>query len=154
MEILVTGEKLTGKGFRAFQPAIEELIVTSHQEIHMAVYIFTPSAIQILHLLTRMAEKGIKLTLVINQIESQPAEIRTWIAETRNRFPHARIVDFFDLKGGHLHAKVIVGDRKKAIVGSANFSWGGMVANYEFGVMFDDDSAWKLAAAIDDLARL
>ena len=53
--------------------------------------------------------------------------------------------------GRQLHAKVIVVDRKGAVIGSANFSWGGMVANYEVGVLIDGYEAWKMAKLIDEL---
>jgi phosphatidylserine/phosphatidylglycerophosphate/cardiolipin synthase-like enzyme len=51
-----------------------------------------------------------------------------------------------------LHAKVIVSDRDKAVVGSANFSWGGMTSHYEVGVYVDGDEAETLAKMIESVA--
>ena len=48
-----------------------------------------------------------------------------------------------------LHAKVIVRDRDVAVVGSANFSWGGMASHYEVGVYLDGDEAETLADMIN-----
>lgn len=53
---------------------------------------------------------------------------------------------------GPLHAKVLVADRKSAVVGSANLSWGGMVTNNEVALLVQDNSAWTLASLIDRLA--
>jgi phosphatidylserine/phosphatidylglycerophosphate/cardiolipin synthase-like enzyme len=51
-----------------------------------------------------------------------------------------------------LHAKVIVVDREKAVVGSANFSYGGMASHYEVGVYVDGDEAETLAKMIESVA--
>jgi phosphatidylserine/phosphatidylglycerophosphate/cardiolipin synthase-like enzyme len=51
-----------------------------------------------------------------------------------------------------VHGKVIVVDRKKAVIGSANFTWSGMYGNYEIGVMVYDRQDWKLAKVIDILS--
>jgi phosphatidylserine/phosphatidylglycerophosphate/cardiolipin synthase-like enzyme len=51
-----------------------------------------------------------------------------------------------------LHAKVIVADRKKAILGSANFSWGGMSSHYEIGVLLEGKDAWTLSELVDEIA--
>ena len=152
MQILVTGRKFTGSGFRAIEPVIEELVTSSSQEIHLLAYLFTPSAINILERLSNMAERGVKIVMVVNQVTSQPERIQQWLQSAGARFPHVKIVDFGGAEGDYLHAKVIVSDRKKAIVGSANFSWGGMVANYEVAVLVEGEPAWKLAGAIDMLA--
>ena len=52
-----------------------------------------------------------------------------------------------------LHAKVIVADRKKAILGSANFSWGGMSSHYEIGVLVEGKDARTLSELVDEIAR-
>jgi phosphatidylserine/phosphatidylglycerophosphate/cardiolipin synthase-like enzyme len=39
-------------------------------------------------------------------------------------------------------------------VGSANFTWGGLYANYEVGLLVEGDIAWKLAEIVDSLANL
>ena len=38
-----------------------------------------------------------------------------------------------------LHAKVLVVDYKYVLIGSANLTFGGMVKNYELGVLIDDE---------------
>lgn len=152
IQILATGKKFIGSGLRAIEPVLEELIISSEKEIHLLAYLFTTSAIKILELLESRAGRGIAILLVVNHIKSQPIEIQTWFQSASSRFPHVKIVDFGGEHDDNLHAKVIVSDRKKAVVGSANFSWGGMVANYEVAVLVEGQPAWKLAAAIDSLA--
>jgi len=41
------------------------------------------------------------------------------------------------MEDGVLHAKVMVVDYKHTLIGSANLTFGGMVKNYELGVLID-----------------
>lgn len=149
VQILATGFEFMKEGVRGIEPVIEELINSAQEEIHIMAYIFTPSALHILHLLNDAAERGIKITMVVNRIEFQDEQIKAWLNSAGKKFPHVRVVNFCNPEGRQLHAKVIVSDRNRALVGSANFSWGGMVANYEIGILLEGDLAWKLAELID-----
>jgi len=51
-----------------------------------------------------------------------------------------------------LHAKVIVVNGEKAVVGSANFSWGGMSGHYEVGIYLEGDEARTLAEIVTAVA--
>ncbi|MEM3186503.1 MAG: phospholipase D-like domain-containing protein [Conexivisphaerales archaeon] len=61
--------------------------------------------------------------------------------------------DFKDHEKKQLHAKIIVSDRTKALVGSANFSWGGMYSNYEIGLLIEGQVACKLGDITDYLSN-
>ena len=50
-----------------------------------------------------------------------------------------------------MHGKAIVADRFKALIGSANFSMGGMRANIEFGLRIEGDTAAELHRLIESL---
>jgi len=152
VQILVTGRRLMGSGFRAIEPVVEELIRSARSEIHIAAYLFTGSLGAIFGLLAEALEKGVRVTMVINRIDRQPSEVRTWLVSLGEKFPHARIVDFSDAQGSDLHAKVIVADRQEAVVGSANLTWGGMVANHEIAVLLRGKDAWYLASLIETLS--
>lgn len=69
-------------------------------------------------------------------------------------FTHVKIIDFSRINNQQLHAKILVVDRKKAVIGSANFSWGGMYANYEVGLFVEGEIAWELAGIIDALSAM
>jgi len=152
VKILATGLELIGKGIRGIEPVIEEIIRQANSEIHLMAYLVTPSAMKILRLLDEAAERGVKIRMVINNLGSQDATIVSALKSMSKKHPHVRIFNFNDPRGRQLHAKVIVVDRKKAVVGSANLSWGGMYSNYEIGLLVDGEPAWQLAAIIDFLA--
>jgi cardiolipin synthase len=150
VEILATGERFIGKGFRAIEPSIEELIKSAKNEIQIATFLFKDTARPVLDLLRAAAERGVKLTIAVNQLKEQPKEIVQRLGELGREYPHVRIVDFVGV-GGILHAKVLVADRKVAIVGSANFTWHGFVTNHELAVLVRGQPAWDLASLLDRL---
>jgi phosphatidylserine/phosphatidylglycerophosphate/cardiolipin synthase-like enzyme len=151
IQILVTGSRFTGRGFRAIEPVLEELINSAKEEIHIAAYVLTPSATHILSLLEGALIRGTRVTAIINNLEQQPQEIHSKLRLMADRFHHMKLSGFCSHEGGHLHAKVIVADRKVAVMGSANLTWGGLVANHELALLVSGDAAWHLASLIDSL---
>mgnify|MGYP001083203706 CR=1 FL=1 len=152
IEIVATGPDLIEKGIRGIEPVLEEVVMGAKNEIHMMVYMFTSGALHILNLIENAAERGIRLTMVANDLQSQDARILSKLKEIGGRFPHAKIFDFTDPEKRQLHAKIIVADRRIALVGSANLSWGGMYSNYEIGLLIEGEPAWKLAEIVDTLS--
>lgn len=149
--LLATGKYFIGSGVRAIEPVILEIIESARNEIIIASYLFTPAVINILELIEKKARAGIKVTIIINRIDSQPQEVRKWFMRAVKESKNLRLVDYSDPESP-LHAKVIVVDRSKAIVGSANFTWGGMTGNHELAVYLEGEMVWKLAALMDRLS--
>lgn len=150
IEVLATGPQFVKSGTRGIEPVIEELITGASDEIQITAYVFTVKARHILELLEKAAEKGIKITMVVNNLEEQHGMIKTKLRELAGKYRHVKIVDFARSHDNQeLHAKLVVVDRKKAVVGSANFSWSGMYGNCEIGLLVTGKHAWELAKVID-----
>jgi cardiolipin synthase len=154
IEILATGHALITKGIRGIEPVMEEIIKEAKSEIQILAYMFTAQAHHILNLVEKAAEKGVKITIIVNNLSSQAPTIKSKLKTLAGKFSHVKVFDFIDPKKGHLHAKILVIDRKKALIGSANFSWGGMFSNYEICVLIEDENVWTLAQAVDILTQL
>jgi len=56
--------------------------------------------------------------------------------------------------GKILHAKLVVVDRKIALVGSANISKGALVSNYEIMLKISGDAVSSLSLMLDNLAKM
>jgi cardiolipin synthase len=149
-QILVTGEKFSGHGLRAVQPVIEELIASAEFEIQIIAYILSPFAVGFLDLLAKALERGITVSLVVNRLGEQPSQIKDRLAELRTRFPKFSIRSF-DKRDNIIHAKALVVDRKSAVIGSANFTWGGLVSNHEICVLVNGDAASKVGSLLDEI---
>lgn len=151
VELLATGQKFLKHGLRGTEPAVEEIIRSATEEIHVLAYMITSHAWRMLRLLEESLDVGIAATIVINRLHSQRPAIVARLKRLETKYHHLRVVNFIP-DGGDLHAKVIVADRRRAVIGSANLTFGGMARNYEVGVMIDGREAWKLSKIIDSLA--
>jgi phosphatidylserine/phosphatidylglycerophosphate/cardiolipin synthase-like enzyme len=150
--VVATGERLVGRGIRSFDAVIRELLAGARREVQLAAYRFDASALPLLEALEQTAARGISVTVLVDSIDGQPGPVRkvmrTWCERGRPQVIDFRLISG---EGGRLHAKVVVTDRTRALVGSANFTWGGLVTNHEVGVLLDGDAAWMIARMLDAL---
>lgn len=151
-QLLVTGRYFTGHGFRAVQPVVDEIISSAQDELTIVAYLITESAADLLLQTEQAAARGIRVTFILNKPWNLPEFVRKKLAELKACSRQLEIYAFDDANGGELHAKVVIADRKRAVIGSANLSWGGMVANHEVGVLVEGEPVWALADVIDRLA--
>jgi cardiolipin synthase len=152
--IVVTGPELLARGHRGVEPLVQELIETAKQEVQLVAYVLTPSAQRILDLLGDAAERGVRVSMIVNRLEDHEERVRRWLKEAGSRWKMFRVFDFSSPDRRELHAKVCISDRRRAVVGSANFSWGGLVSNYEVGVELEGHAAWRLAEVVDELLQM
>ncbi|WP_299030001.1 phospholipase D family protein [uncultured Thermanaerothrix sp.] len=150
--LLATGERLVGKGVRAFNSVLEEVLRSASREIQIAVYRIDTSAMPLLDILEEAARKGVRVLIILSAMDEQPAGIRKRL-ERSGRSGGVRVVDFRSGGGGLLHAKTVVVDRQRAIIGSANLTWGGLIHNYEIGILVEGPEAWEIARMLDILAE-
>jgi len=150
--LLATGERLVGEGVRAFDAVIAGLLETARREIQIAIYRIDASALPLLDLLEQAAAREVRILILVSALEDQPAPVRERL-ESMGRRPRVRVVDFRRAAGGLLHAKVVLVDRERAVIGSANLTWGGLVANHELGVLIEGPEAWEIGRLLDRLAE-
>ena len=154
VEIVATGPELISQGYRAIEPAIEEMLRGAQGWIHIMSFVFRPSAMNILDFLETAAQKGVNIKIVINRLERQDSGVKSKLKFLKLSYPESvTLANFNDPNNRQLHAKVLVIDRKIAFVGSANLSWRGMTSNYEIGIIVHDSGAWQLANLIDSFSK-
>jgi phosphatidylserine/phosphatidylglycerophosphate/cardiolipin synthase-like enzyme len=151
-QVLVTGKYFSGLGLRAIGPVLQELVLSAQVELHLMSYLLTEPAAPLVDLLESVLEKGVRVTAVLNAFEGNSRSLLGRLQTLAEKHTHARVLVYSDEQSGPLHAKALVADRRRAVVGSANLSWGGLVTNNEVALLVDDDSAWVLASLIDRLA--
>jgi len=152
IKILATGSDFLKEGVRGTGPVVEELMENIDNELHILAYVISKHAEKFLGLIEKSLESGIKTTLVINNLQKQDPYVRDKLLNWKSKFRYFKLVDF-NRKEKTLHAKVVVVDREKAVLGSANFSWGGMSGNYEIGIFLEGREAWTLSKLVDNVAN-
>lgn len=153
-KLLATGPELLRQGVRGVEPVLQEVVEGAQQELQIVAYVLPRSAIPLLRLVRSVANRGTRICLVLNHFENQVPLVRQWLIETAERSPNFEIWDFSPGGIKEVHAKICVADRRRGVVGSANFSWGGLVSNYEVGVEVEGPIAWELSDLVDRLMTL
>jgi len=148
----ITGIGWSGSGFESIGSVLEQLVANSKNEILIgAYYIGSVNEDFFLNQIKRALERGVRLVMLINRYNEQPEYARRNI--DRLRFAHLN-VEIYSVEcpeGEDFHAKLMVVDRNKAIIGSANLSWRGLACNYELGVYVEGRTADEAARALERL---
>lgn len=155
VSVLTTGLGWLGGGAGAIERALTRLIDTANHDLVLAVYAMSPGPARVWDALERAIDGGISCTLVIDRLDSQDSGMRDRLSVLCER--HRRTFQVFDFVGDtgrdHLHAKALVADRRRAVVGSANLTAHGMLLAHELALLIDGPAAEEIAARIDLLAR-
>jgi cardiolipin synthase len=155
VSVIVTGLGWLGGGVRAIENAVIGLVEDAQRELSIAAYALTPGPDRFWGALERAVDSGIRCTMVVDRLEEQHATMREWVHRLAAR--HRTNVQIGDFRGeddnDHLHAKVVVADRRRAIVGSANLTAHGLVLAHELALMVEGPAADEIAGRVDLLVR-
>ena len=149
--VVVTGREWVGGSLGGAETAVLDLISGAEREVLVTVYSFGSSVDPMLDALERRLSSGVRVGLVVNELPGQPASVINRLTGFRTRYPHLRMKSFPGGAGDALHAKVVIADRRRALIGSANLSRGGFVGNHEMGVVIEGLVIETAAARIEDL---
>jgi cardiolipin synthase len=142
------------KTSRLTSAAVIDLVDQANSEILLMSYVMHDEP-GLAAALERGAERGAEITLVHERPTDNPSfqgpgTAFTQVTARRLRWPADRRP-----AAASLHAKVLVVDRKVALVGSANVTSSAVARNLECGVLLRDAVVAKdIALHVDDLVRL
>jgi cardiolipin synthase len=154
VEILSTHPDILKLGVRSTEPSMLELIDDAKDELQILSYAITTGANKILSAIDEALSRGVKLTFVINSNEELSQRIIASLNSLKNKYKYSKIYKFNSNENADLHAKIMVADRKLAIVGSSNLTSRGLIWNLEIGFLIEDRSVWKLAEVIDRIVEM
>jgi cardiolipin synthase len=157
--IIATGPEFVNQGLRRTQPVIEDMINNANKSIHILNFSFGPDAEGLWDMLDDILGKGKHVTIVVNDLsrldDDNPHEkkVKERLYGLNNKFGKRNFVlADFKKPDGWMHAKVIVVDREKMVIGSANLSKGGLKNHYEMGVLIEGREPWNIADVIEKTA--
>ncbi len=136
------------------QSMIEDALNEAKEEVQITAFEITEGSSDLFQILKKLLLKGVRITLVVNQISGQPSKIQAVLKRMSDEHPHFALFSFEPVHyGERLHAKVIVIDRAAAILGSPNLTWKGLFLNHEMAVSVRGPHAGEIAHLIDRLTR-
>jgi len=151
VNIVVTGTEWLGGGVGSIETALEKLFRDACDEISISAYAISSGADIIFEWIETALNRGVRVKLLVNRLEGQPPDVVARIIKLVNNYPHMHLYLFLAQEISDLHAKIIVIDRKKALVGSSNLSQRGLMTNYEMGLVIEGPAASEIAGTMDRL---
>ncbi|KUJ99954.1 MAG: hypothetical protein PWP49_130 [Thermococcaceae archaeon] len=147
--ILTIGNRLKKKEFRNIDTVVYELLENAMEQIHLVSYVITDGAMWLVDLIEKNLQKGRSVKFIVNELDPSK-RITDRLYSMSLKYRDFDLVEFSKRYPGEtIHAKAIVVDRRKAIIGSMNFTWGGMVGNHEIGVLIEGPDVEDLAYVLD-----
>lgn len=151
VNVVVTGIDWMGGGVGSIETAIRQLFQEARQEILLTVYAITNGADMLFEWLELALSRGVEIKMVVNRLDELNSAVNNKLRQVDNAYPHFHLYNFTSDEYVDLHAKLIVVDRKKAIVGSSNLSRRGLLTNYELALTVEGKTATEVASVVDRL---
>jgi len=132
--LVATGDKWIGYGTRSFVSVLSEMLDEAENEIVMTVYIL--SELSVIDSIEKSLNRGVKTEIYFYKDGQDTRNIFIEkLEKMKEIYPHLSV---YAVTEDLLHAKVLVADNKKCLVGSANLTFGGLIKNYELGFMVEN----------------
>lgn len=152
LRVAVTGSSWMGGTIGSVDTALRELISGASRELQIATYELRMDATHLLDLLEDRLGAGVTVTIVVNRLDAKPTAVRQYLLELVQTYSHCHLYTFEPpTEDEDLHAKLVVADRERMIIGSANLSWRGLVENHEIAVRLEGADVASVASAVDKL---
>jgi len=150
--------RVVGSGFgwslRSTEQALLAGIKGASHEILVCAYHLNAGASDIWDALSISVVRGVSCVVVCNDLTNQTsakAMLRRLVAAGGDHVQVYECPESPTSRG--LHAKVLVADRRYAVIGSANLSFRGLNAAHEMGVVIEGPGAGAAANAVTQLVH-
>ncbi|KQC14076.1 MAG: endonuclease [Desulfuromonas sp. SDB] len=144
---VATGEAWIGYGVRSFRSVIGEMIDEAREQLVLTVYVLTNRGL--VNKITEALERGVAVTIYLydNGGKNPMNDATRDIFRLQEEFSYLEVNS---VKNRVLHAKIIVADGRRVLVGSANLTYNALANNYELGFLVEDPA---IASKVLSLVR-
>jgi cardiolipin synthase len=155
IRVVVSGSSWMGGGFGAIESALRTLFARADDEVIIVTYAISGAATALFQLFSTVLQRGVRIRMLINRYNEQHQAVRNELERLQRQYP--KLLQLYTFVPPHdqadLHAKIIIIDRKYALVGSANLSVRGLIDNHELGLVLEGAAVTDIARAVDRLLR-
>lgn len=155
-QVLVTGRLWLGAdGSCSIGSAIGDILKEAQQEVIIVAYRLTTGVPEFITLLESALARGCLVRIIRDHAVDVVASEDRYMDKLLQNYRTISVWDFREPNSPNsnyaLHAKMVIVDRSKAIVGSANFSRNGMVENHEIAICLTGSEVRSLGVTCDRL---
>jgi cardiolipin synthase len=151
--IVVTGLAWLGAGVGSIESALEQIFRECSDELAISAYAIGQGHDLVFRGLDGVLTRGVLVRMVVNRFDEQPGEPGIALVTLAQQYQHFHLYNFVADPDEDLHAKMVVADRRLALIGSSNLSRRGMITNHELGIVVHGSPAATAARAFDQLLR-
>lgn len=150
IQILSSGDIFVEEGVISIESKLLEMLDNTKHDLYIVMYTVSGKPQNFWNKLENLLKKGIQVNFIIEgSIQHQRKTIN--ILSNMQKYENFNLYFYSD--ENPLHAKLIVSDGEKAILGSANISGGGLVQNHEIAVYIEGEKAWTLKKLAEKLIK-
>ena len=152
MKILVSGLDWMGGSASSIKTGMEEILLSAETEVLAVSYRISTAADEFFGSIEQCLIRGVRVILIINRFQSTDHQIIHFkINAMKAQFHRFKVYDYDD-PDSDLHSKLILVDRSKALVGSANISKNGLALNHELALLVENsDEVAEIGRVVDKL---
>lgn len=135
-------------------PVLRDLISSARRRVVIASPFLDPGFEHLAPGIERLIRSGGNFRLITRELLVPDSHNAQAVERLRRRCGDSGALDVVSWEEGGLglHMKVVVADSRRAYVGSANFTWGGMGQHAEMGVRLDGPAVPVIELLLDTLA--
>lgn len=151
MSVVVSGSSWMGGGFGSIESALRDLFALANDEVVIVAYAISGAAPALFQQIELLLERGVRVRMLINRYNEQHESVQTALSKLQARSGQLlRIFSFLpQYEEADLHAKIVLVDRRYALVGSANLSLRGLMDNHEIALRVEGSAVADITRAID-----
>jgi phosphatidylserine/phosphatidylglycerophosphate/cardiolipin synthase-like enzyme len=155
IRVVVSGDTLLfGGSSLSIDGIIDKMLREAKKEVVFTVYSISDYAKPIVNKIVNCLERGIKVKMIIDNMDADDnkmnRQIINYLKIISQKYPHFELYNFSSIKG-NLHAKVLMVDQSKALIGSSNLSYNGMMENHEIAVYIEGEEVSELNSLLNKL---
>lgn len=151
--LYASGDVWVGAGVRSVETGLEELFGGGPRRIVACAYSLGEGAFDLPERLVGLAlGADAEVLLLVDRYASQPRAVTRRLDALARAHDRLQLFSYDRPDRRRMHAKVVVRDEQRALIGSANWSGNGFLHNHEMAVMVEGDAARRAADMIVRLA--
>jgi phosphatidylserine/phosphatidylglycerophosphate/cardiolipin synthase-like enzyme len=149
-----SGEGWVGAGVRSIETGMHELFTGASRRIVASAYAISAGAFDLPSAwIAAAALRDVRVVLVVNRYHEKPAGVMRPIEAIARETGCVELWDYSGPEHHDLHAKAIVADDARALIGSSNLSGNGLLRNHELAVLVEGRAARLASKLILQLTR-
>ena len=155
IRVVVSGSSWMGNGFGSIESALHDIFTLADDEVIIVAFTVSGAIQAFFQEIVQLLEHSVRIRMLINRYDEQHESERATLSKLQQRYPGLfRLFSFVpDQQEADLHAKIILVDRRYALVGSANLSLRGLMDNHELALWVEGDALADITRAVDLLFK-